>query len=87
MDLVPGSGRPSATRGSGSSLAHASGFVPYVAMRFAELAGLFRPDLPDPDRLLASFRRFYFDTALSSGAALPTLEAFADRGPSDLTAG
>jgi hypothetical protein len=30
-----------------------------------------------PDALLASFRRFFFDTALSSGPALPTLKALA----------
>lgn len=29
---------------------------------------------------MASFRRFYFDTALSSGAALPTLKALASTG-------
>jgi aminocarboxymuconate-semialdehyde decarboxylase len=61
-------------------LAHGGGFVPYAAMRFAQLAGVFRPDLPEPDRLMASFKRFYFDTALASGPALPTLESFADRG-------
>ena len=61
-------------------LAHAGGYLPYASMRFAELAGVFRPDSPGPDHLMASFERFYFDTALSSGAALPTLRAFAASG-------
>jgi predicted TIM-barrel fold metal-dependent hydrolase len=59
-------------------LAHAGGFVPYASHRFAELAHVFRPDAAKPADILASFRRFYFDTALSSSpAALPSLEAFA----------
>jgi len=59
-------------------LAHAGGFVPYAAHRFAELAHVFRPDAAKPADILASFRRFYFDTALSSSpTALPSLEAFA----------
>jgi predicted TIM-barrel fold metal-dependent hydrolase len=33
-----------------------------------------------PDAILASLRRFYFDTALSAGPALPTLKAFAGPG-------
>ena len=60
-------------------LAHAGGFVPYASHRFAELAHVFRPDAAEPEEILASFRRFYFDTALSSSAAaLPSLTAFAD---------
>jgi 6-methylsalicylate decarboxylase len=58
-------------------LAHAGGFLPYASLRFAELARVFNPAAASPDALLASFRRFYFDTALSSGAALATLKAFA----------
>jgi aminocarboxymuconate-semialdehyde decarboxylase len=59
-------------------LAHAGGFVPYASHRFAELAHVFRPDAAKPTDILASFRRFYFDTALSSSpAALPTLKSFA----------
>jgi len=59
-------------------LAHAGGFLPYAAHRFAELAGVFRPDAAEPADILASFQRFYFDTALSSSpAALPSLKAFA----------
>ena len=60
-------------------LAHAGGFVPYASHRFAELARVFRPDAEKPADILAGFRRFYFDTALSSSpAALPTLKAFAE---------
>lgn len=60
-------------------LAHAGGFVPYAAHRFAELAHVFRPDAAEPEEILASFRRFYFDTALSSSpTALPSLTSFAD---------
>jgi 6-methylsalicylate decarboxylase len=40
----------------------------------------FNPDAPSPDAILASFRRFYFDTALASGPAMPTLKAFAGVG-------
>jgi predicted TIM-barrel fold metal-dependent hydrolase len=58
-------------------LAHAGGFLPYASYRFAELARVFRSDAADPAAILASFKRFYFDTALSSGAALPSLHAFA----------
>jgi 6-methylsalicylate decarboxylase len=58
-------------------LSHAGGFLPYAALRFAELAHIFNPEAAGPEELLAGFRRFYFDTALSSGPALPTLKAFA----------
>jgi predicted TIM-barrel fold metal-dependent hydrolase len=62
-------------------LAHAGGFLPYASHRFAELARVFRPDAASPADILARFRRFYFDTALSSGpAALPSLKAFAGSG-------
>jgi len=62
-------------------LAHAGGFLPYCSHRFAELAHVFRPDAANPAAILASFRRFYFDTALSSGpAAFPSLKAFAGSG-------
>jgi aminocarboxymuconate-semialdehyde decarboxylase len=47
------------------------------SLRFAELARVFDPGAASPEALLASFRRFFFDTALSSGPALPTLKAFA----------
>ena len=61
-------------------LSHAGGFLPYASLRFAELARVFQPEAPSPDAILASFRRFYFDTALSAGPALPTLNAFAGSG-------
>ena len=62
-------------------LAHAGGFVPFASHRFAQLARVFRPDAAKPTAILASFRRFYFDTALSSSpAALPSLKAFAENG-------
>jgi 6-methylsalicylate decarboxylase len=60
-------------------LAHAGGFVPFASHRFAQLARVFRPNAAKPTAILASFRRFYFDTALSSSpAALPSLKAFAE---------
>jgi hypothetical protein len=56
-------------------LAHAGGFLPYISHRVAELARIFRPDVQDPDHILAGLRRFYFDTALSSSSvALPSLD-------------
>jgi predicted TIM-barrel fold metal-dependent hydrolase len=58
-------------------LSHAGGFLPFASLRFAELARVFDPGAASPDALLTSFRRFFFDTALSSGPALPTLKAFA----------
>jgi predicted TIM-barrel fold metal-dependent hydrolase len=62
-------------------LAHAGGFVPYASHRFAELAPVFRLDAAKPAAILASFQRFYFDTALSSSpASLPSLKAFAEPG-------
>jgi predicted TIM-barrel fold metal-dependent hydrolase len=45
-------------------------------MRFAELARVFHPNSPSPEQLMTSFKRFYLDTALSSGPALPSLQAF-----------
>ncbi|MEQ5776956.1 amidohydrolase [Thalassospira sp. NFXS8] len=62
-------------------LSHAGGFLPYAAQRFAELATAFRSDITDPATILEEFRRFYFDTALSSSQyALPSLTAFAKPG-------
>jgi predicted TIM-barrel fold metal-dependent hydrolase len=58
-------------------LSHAGGFLPYAARRFAELAPHVRSNVPTTEELLAAFRRFYFDTALSSPTALPSLQAFA----------
>jgi len=42
---------------------------------------VFRHDAPKSADILASFQRFYFDTALSSSpAALPSLKSFAKNG-------
>jgi 6-methylsalicylate decarboxylase len=49
-------------------LSHAGGFLPYASLRFAELARVFDPEAASTDAILASLRRFCFDTALSSGA-------------------
>ncbi|WP_334043231.1 2-hydroxy-1-naphthoic acid nonoxidative decarboxylase [Burkholderia ambifaria] len=61
-------------------LSHAGGFLPYTAYRFAELAPGVRDDIPSRDGLLDLLRTFYFDTALSSPSALPSLVAFAKPG-------
>jgi predicted TIM-barrel fold metal-dependent hydrolase len=54
-------------------LSHAGGFVPYAAARMAPFAGAGDASL-GRERL----GRFYFDIALSSPSALPSLFAFAD---------
>jgi len=52
-----------------------------ISHRFAELAHVFRPDAVETKAILSSFRRYYFDTALSSSsAAMPSLQAFAENG-------
>ncbi|MGU7783191.1 2-hydroxy-1-naphthoic acid nonoxidative decarboxylase [Burkholderia sp. PU8-34] len=61
-------------------LSHAGGFLPYAAYRFAEIAPGVRDDVPPRDGLLDLMRTFYFDTALSSPSALPSLTAFAKPG-------
>lgn len=62
-------------------LSHAGGFLPYAAQRFAELATAIREDISDANAVLEEFRRYYFDTALSSSQfALPSLLAFAKPG-------
>lgn len=58
-------------------LSHAGGFLPYAAYRIAEVAPVSRDDVPSRDGLLDLLRTFYFDTALSSPSALPSLTAFA----------
>lgn len=61
-------------------LSHAGGFLPYAAERFV-VGGSGLPSSPGRDALLAAFRRFYLDTALSTGPyVLPSLLAFADAG-------
>ncbi|MFI8434722.1 amidohydrolase family protein [Streptomyces sp. NPDC079020] len=59
-------------------LPHAGGLLPYAADRFAVAAHL-HPD-STPEGLLGDLRRFYFDTAMSPIAALPSLLAFAAPG-------
>lgn len=59
-------------------LSHAGGFLPYAAERFVR-GGSALPGMPGRDHLMAVFRRFYLDTALSTGPlVLPSLLAFAD---------
>ncbi|HEY2387708.1 MAG TPA: amidohydrolase family protein [Candidatus Binatia bacterium] len=59
-------------------LAHAGGFVPYAAERLA-LTLAFLVGRP-VEEVRNELRRFYFDTALSTPAALPSLLAFAAPG-------
>lgn len=60
-------------------LSHAGGFLPYAVTRFCLLQAELDPQGPPADDLEAKFKRFYFDTALSSSAyALPSFLAFAD---------
>ncbi len=62
-------------------LSHAGGFLPYASHRFAELQEGLNPGKVNKDDIIAEFKNFYFDTALSSSeAALPTLLAFAKPG-------
>ncbi|TWS24787.1 amidohydrolase family protein [Tsukamurella sputi] len=60
-------------------LSHAGGFVPYAALRFCELQAALDPEGRSSGELLAAFRTFYWDTALSSGRyAFAALREFAD---------
>ena len=60
-------------------LSHAGGFLPYAADRMALVIA--RDTGLDPTVVRNQFRHFYFDTALSTGAAtLPALLAFAEPG-------
>ncbi len=59
-------------------LSHAGGFLPYGVHRFISCAETV-PNSPDASAMMDAFRRFYFDTALSSSPfAIPSLKAFAD---------
>ncbi|MEC3974459.1 amidohydrolase family protein [Amycolatopsis sp. H20-H5] len=59
-------------------LSHAGGFLPYTVQRIVACATTL-PGSIGTDALQESFRRFYFDTALSSGlSTIPSLMAFAD---------
>ena len=51
--------------------------MPYAALRVAGGVPHFRSDLADPAKTLARLKQFYFDTALSSGSAIPALKDFA----------
>ena len=63
-------------------LSHAGGFLPYASHRFAELLAGLNPDGPTADAIVADLRKFYFDTALSSGvAALPRPPRVCEAGP------
>ena len=65
-------------------LAHAGGFLPYIAYRILPM--LAKGDMGKAGQVLAGLRRFYFDLALSSSpTALPSLLALAD--PSHITFG
>ncbi|WP_411958857.1 amidohydrolase family protein [Pseudomonas sp. s4] len=57
-------------------LSHAGGFVPYAAQRVAEVSAMMHQDVT-PESVLEQLKSFYFDTALSSPSALPSLVAFA----------
>ncbi|WP_375382353.1 amidohydrolase family protein [uncultured Sphingomonas sp.] len=67
-------------------LAHGGGFLPYTAYRFATFAASGPPGSTetatfetDTAASLATFRRYFLDTALtSSPTSLPALKAFAD---------
>ncbi|WP_269436029.1 amidohydrolase family protein [Mycolicibacterium baixiangningiae] len=60
-------------------LSHAGGFLPYAVTRFCLLQSGLDQQGPSAESLEATFKRFYFDTALSSSAyALPSFLAFAD---------
>jgi 6-methylsalicylate decarboxylase len=59
-------------------LSHAGGFVPYASHRMA--VAIMAETGASPADTLDDFSGFYFDTALSSSAALPTLLAFAKPG-------
>lgn len=61
-------------------LAHAGGFVPYAAQRFAALLPGIHPHITQ-ESILADLQTFYFDTALSgSHVTLKSLLAFASPG-------
>lgn len=61
-------------------LSHAGGFLPYAATRFAVLLHAYALKDKSEEALTAELRTFYFDTALSTPNALPSLLAFAAPG-------
>ena len=61
-------------------LSHAGGFLPYAALRFAELLPALDPQTTR-EGMIEDLKAFYFDTALSGGdATLKALLAFAKPG-------
>ncbi|HBP5919939.1 amidohydrolase family protein [Pseudomonas aeruginosa] len=58
-------------------LSHAGGFLPYAAYRVAAVSALARNNPSAQSGLIDQLRTFYFDTALSSPSALPSLLEFA----------
>ena len=58
-------------------LSHAGGFLPYAAMRFAELLHAAVAPERSVNELLLEMKEFYFDTALAGHTGLPSLLAFA----------
>ncbi len=60
-------------------LSHAGGFVPFAALRFCGARTLVDPAGPTIEELMAKFKLFYYDTALSAGpTSIPSLVTFAD---------
>ena len=62
-------------------LAHGGGFVPYAAYRFSTLSAGVYDTSQNAEQVIRDFKRFYYDTALSSSrSSLPSLLAFAEPG-------
>ncbi len=61
-------------------LSHAGGFLPYAARRFALLLHDYTMKDTKQDDIMKAMKTFYFDTALSSPDALPSILAFAEPG-------
>ena len=61
-------------------LSHAGGFLPYAARRFALLLHDYTMKDTKQDDIMTAMKTFYFDTALSSPDALPSILAFAEPG-------
>lgn len=62
-------------------LAHGGGFLPYCAHRVAQRLPTINPELGTADDVLAQFRAFYFDTALTASVtSMPSLLALAAPG-------
>lgn len=59
-------------------LSHAGGFLPYAALRFGMLLPNYTLKDKSAEDVVRLLRQFYFDTALSTPSALPSLMGFAD---------